>query len=445
MPDRTRTYLVIGVVLVLWGLITHGTFAGTGDEAHYQMITYSIAFDRDIDLADDYDDESNLVFDGGLDAGPHARPGRGGALRPVHDIGMPMVFAPYFAVAYRLAELAAARVPQRWLDRARLNGSLVLRHLLSFGMIAITAWMAARLFDVFTGLSDQPIRAALWAALVMLSPPILSHSFLFFTEILTAALVLWVLLRLRRSTLSGADVVLAGAATGYLLLIHARNIGLCAGLIAIGTARFWGRSERAHVWRFLTAAAVMLLVRSAVTFYFWGTWLTSPHARLDTTGGQGDRVFEPALRLFGLLFDQSHGLLPVAPVFLLLPLGLLRLWRRDRVFATQIAVISAAYLIPVITPLFNPHGWRGGWSPAGRFLVPLVPLFGVLVFSAVARARGAPVWVMAIVVVQIAIDAIVWQQPKLLWNDGEKPQASALYGFLDGGSGTLTSRLPLLK
>ena len=119
-----------------------------------------------------------------------------------------------------------------------------------------------------------------------------------------------------------------------------------------------------RTWRFLAAAAVMLLARVAVTFDFWGTWITTPHARFGTTGGPGGVVYDPVLRLLGLLFDQSHGLLPVAPIYLLLPLGWVRLWRRDRTFAAQIGILALAYLIPILTPLLNAHGWRGGWSPA---------------------------------------------------------------------------------
>ena len=49
MVQRSQ-WLAAVIVLVLWGLITHGTSAGTGDEPHYQMITYSLAFDHDFDL-----------------------------------------------------------------------------------------------------------------------------------------------------------------------------------------------------------------------------------------------------------------------------------------------------------------------------------------------------------------------------------------------------------
>ena len=58
----------------------------------------------------------------------------------------------------------------------------------------------------------------------------------------------------------------------------------------------------------------------------------------------------------------------------------------------------------------------GGWNPAARFLTPIVPLLGVLVFASL-RAVPRPV-LAAVVALQIAISAYTWQNPKVLWNNG---------------------------
>jgi hypothetical protein len=80
-------------VAVLWGLITHPTWAGTGDEPHYEIITHSIAFDRDLDLTTDYQNLTNRALGGLIDPRLHVRAGKDGRLRPVHDVGMPLLFA----------------------------------------------------------------------------------------------------------------------------------------------------------------------------------------------------------------------------------------------------------------------------------------------------------------------------------------------------------------
>ena len=60
------------VGLVLFGLITHGHFAGSGDPVHYMMIAHSLAFGPDLDLEDDYRDPHN-VLSGGEDIAELAR------------------------------------------------------------------------------------------------------------------------------------------------------------------------------------------------------------------------------------------------------------------------------------------------------------------------------------------------------------------------------------
>ena len=109
--------------------------------------------------------------------------------------------------------------------------------------------------------------------------------------------------------------------------------------------------------------------------------------------------------------------MPYAPIFALVPIGLLVMARTDRPLVFQIALVGGGYLALVLLPITNAHGWTGGWSPAGRFWVPIVPL---LAYPVVAAASRMPRPVTAIVVVlQIAISAYFWQNPKSNWNDGD--------------------------
>jgi len=428
------------VVLVLWGLITHGTSAGTGDEPHYEIITHSLAFDRDLDVTHDYGDMRNRALGGVFEAGAHARPGKDGRLRPVHDVGMPLLFAPYYAAAYWVTGELVAHVPPRWLERARLNYTVIVRHFLSLAMIGITALMAVRLLGVFSTLSTSGPRAYWWALLLVLSPPIISHSFLYFTEILSAFLALAVFLWLRGSPSSRGQALLYGTVLGYLFLVHARNAGLIAGLLALALieARRW--SDRGVIVAFLAGALALFAVRTGVNYHLWGTWLTTPHERFGEVGGWQPLVTESATRVAGWLFDQEHGLLPYAPIYLLAPAGWFALWKRDRSLCGAISLVVGAYLAVITMPLLNAHGWRGGWTPAARFLVPVAPFLAMLVFAAVAQLPRMPVIVLALVAVQVCLDAIVWQRPGLLWNDGIG--TSQLLQYLDGGTGRLSSLVP---
>src|SRR5687768_14901475 len=96
--SRPAKALVTIVFVVTWGLITHGTFAGSGDDPHYLMIARSVAFDGDFDLANDYADPASLIGAGTLTPGLHVRPGIDGTIRPVHDVGLPLLAAPLVRV-----------------------------------------------------------------------------------------------------------------------------------------------------------------------------------------------------------------------------------------------------------------------------------------------------------------------------------------------------------
>src|SRR5688500_17367664 len=63
------------IALALWGLITHGTFAGSGDEPHYLAVAHSIAFDSDFDLSNNYGASEPLIAGGTLKPEAHVRPG----------------------------------------------------------------------------------------------------------------------------------------------------------------------------------------------------------------------------------------------------------------------------------------------------------------------------------------------------------------------------------
>lgn len=91
--------MVILVAAVLIGLMTHGTHAGTGDEPHYLAIAHSMAFDGDLSLSNNYGANEPLIAGGALQPEKHVRPDARGVIRPLHDIGLPLVFVPLVRVA----------------------------------------------------------------------------------------------------------------------------------------------------------------------------------------------------------------------------------------------------------------------------------------------------------------------------------------------------------
>jgi hypothetical protein len=423
-----RAVVFVSIVAFVWGLDTHGNFAGSGDEPHYAMIAHSLWLDHDLDLSNDYADPTNLVGAGGLMPELHAIPGKDGRLRPVHDIGLPLVFVPYFAVAYPIAAHSTAWLSPALMSRARLTPPLVLRHLLSLAMIVLTGILAMVLFTICRDMSGTNASAMGWTLLCVLSPPLLSHAFLFFTEIPSA---LMITLFYRQATLNrwtARRAAAAGAAVGFLLLLHVRNVGVVVGAIALFA--WWVREKRVALRTavfFLLPIALCAAIRTAVTFHLWGSFITSPHASMGPAGGIRAASGEMATRVLGLLFDQEHGLLLYAPIYLLAIPGALALRARDRRSFWTVSVLAAAYVVPVILPSVNRHGWSGGWAPAARFLVPIAPLLAIMAFGYVRHLRKLSLAMSVLLLAQAALDLLFWSRPKLLWNDGTGTSALAAF------------------
>ncbi len=415
---RARRLLTLLVVLVLWGLMTHGNYAGSGDEPHYLAIAHSVAFDGDFDLSNNYGASEPLVGAGVLQPELHVRSGAGGVARPVHDVGMPVLFAPYVRLAVPLTNWLTRAIPESTLQRARLNPPLLYRHFISLGMIVVAVMLARVLFNTLIGLGASPNGALGLTALLGLSPPLLIFSILFFTELLSALLCLFVFTRIVLTDTRGSQRWWwLGCATGLLFLVHARNIGLMLPLAALAMVQLRAPARRAESRAFALGLAVLLAVRTAVNYAFWGEWISNPHARLGDWPGVWGLLSESATRLAGLLVDQEFGLLIYAPIYVLALVGL-GVWLRARAtLARAIIVVAGAYLALVVCPITNVHGWTGGWSPAARFLTPLTPLLSLCVLAGL-RAVPKAIAIGAIAL-QVIISAYVWQHPKVLWNDGD--------------------------
>jgi hypothetical protein len=436
---RARKVLKTIVVLALWGLITHGTHAGTGDEPHYLAIAHSIAFDGDVDLANNYGADEPLIAGGALKPEAHVRPGVDEVARPVHDIGLPLTFAPYVRLAVPLTLALTRIIPTAAMERARLNPSVLYRHLLSFAMIGLTMVLAGWLFDACLQLGASTRTALGTSLLVILSPPLLIFSALFFTELLSALLAFFVFRQVCLLEARGIERwAMAGAVTGFLFLVHARNIGLVVPLAVLALLNARDPARRADAMAFAAGLALLLGVRTAVNYHFWGTLIAGPHARLSEWPGLSSLVAESATRLAGLAIDQEFGLLTYAPLYLLGIAGLVPLYRVRRDLAIAVAAIVIVYVGFIVCPITNVHGWTGGWSPAARFLTPIVPMLALLLVPAM---RALPrVLVATVLVLQIAIDAYAWQRPKILWNDGNGEAA-----FCENSRSGVCRYLPSLR
>jgi hypothetical protein len=402
---NTHAFVAATIFLVSWGLTTHGKYSVTGDEPHYLLIAESLRSDGDLDLDNNYARGDAARFGAaGLEPELHARRSRTGQLISVHDLGVPVVLLPAYVVA-----TSAAKLPtETLLTRFHMNRGLFAYSLLSLVIIAIVTWAAV----VTCGaLEDQGMSRRMAAGMVLvawLTVPVLSNSFVVFPEpfaLLAAAgaVALWASRSPRWRWKDSAAVLVLGCLPWF----HKKFLLFGIGLLLVA---LWRRRDSlkslSHTQKAAVGAlfAIPPLALGLWTMYVWG----------NLTGGQTLERLPFSWSAFGhgivgLFLDRESGLVWWAPVYALLPAA----WwlRRD----------LAVWLIPVVAlviPCAAHDLWWGGFSPAGRFLVPLVPLFclAAVALVNVPTARYAAVMLL---IPQILIAAYGWQHPRALWPQGD--------------------------
>jgi hypothetical protein len=223
----------------------------------------------------------------------------------------------------------------------------------------------------------------------------------------------------------------AALALGLLPWFH-RKYAIYAVGMALALA--WRRRDRFTQvparQRGLAAAFLLLVLAPGTalavwTAYHWGS-LGGPLTtdRLPFSWG----AFRTGS--LGLLVDRENGLFVWAPVYLILPAAWMVAWQRQKIWlapAVALFLMSAAH-----------DQWWGGFSPAGRFLVPLAPIFALVGASAVQhrafRRAG-----LALLVPQALIAAYGWQHPRALW-----PQGDGINRVLTALAGTVGSSEAIL-
>jgi hypothetical protein len=331
----------------------------TGDEPHYLVISQTLLKYHSLDVATTYHNRDYLSFyDGTLDLS-HTVTNSRGLHVPVHGVGGPILWLPLFAVAGRM------------------------------GAILFTAGVSLLVIvDIFRLMHEQGIRktsAVAVAGFFAAATPFFAFAHLTFVDLLGA----WAVIHLLRKTIKeGAlrkgDLVSSSLLVGILPWVHVKFVVVEALLLLFLLVKVVADNRamparaipravlvrwREVCWAVLPAA-VLGLGFELFTHAMWGSF--DPVLAY----GQGDRTFpltaSPVRGLTGTFLDQEYGIFITAPILMLAIPGFV-LAVRDRVGPLNLyfTLLAVCYL-----PLFVArYDWEGGWTPPGRFILVLLPVF----------------------------------------------------------------------
>lgn len=384
------------IVLFIWTMTTHGKYSDSGDEPHYLMVAESLRADGDLDVENNY-----RTTVGGPEPGPHVRRTRAGSLWSVHDIGVPIVLLP----VYSIATWVAARTPENVLARFNQTPGLFAYSIVSLALTVLTAWAIALLLSGFRRVARNGPSVAV-ALVLGLSPPVVSHAFLVFPETLAFAVVcavVWIVC-LRDDEMTVTKIAAVVLAVAVLPWLHRKYSFFEFGLFFLLIQRHWSWiiKQRGSV---LVALAGLALAPQ-LALHAWTTWAWGGLGGPQMADGLPFSLAGVHSGSLGLLVDRERGLFGYAPIYAIAPACLALTWRENR-----------RLLVPIVL-LFLPMAsfvvWSAGFSPAARYLVPLMPL--VALPAVRALDRPAVRWAAApLLVFQAAIVAYAWGHPRALW------------------------------
>ena len=376
----------------------------SGDEPHYILVTESILRDGDLSLANNYA-AKNYQKDGYFRAElqPHLTTGKGGRRAPWHPVFLSLVILPGFALAgYRGAGVT---------------------------MVLFMSLSALFVFLILKRFAGER-KSALVTLFFFFTYPVLAYSFRIYPEVVTVFLLslgIWACIRYKESERTSC-LVLAGSTAALFPLLHPKFIVLTFAVALL--AFLVARDRLRKLLYFFAPVGVALVLLALWTYYLYGPNIV----RGLTMTGEAGRFFGKGSPwgVFGLYIDRVWGLLPYAPLYLLLFCGMPLLHDRRDFKKWWVFIPSTVLVYTLVMGSFKE--WHGGASPVPRYLIPLVPLFVMCAALAIFNAKrlSARVVIAVLALFQLVLTVFTMIYPVATY--GLPATSNTLYRYFFGNN-----------
>jgi hypothetical protein len=277
--------------------------------------------------------------------------------------------------------------------------------------VACVALPGAAIPALLYGYARRRRFGAVWSATVALTVALATQLFPYATLLMlhvTSGLLLLVALdaATRRRSFASGLASSAAAVMNYL----------CAPAVLLFGALTVFRNERRGraCLRYLAGAAPPLLLLALYQKICFGSFLTNSIAKEDARFLSRHALFGiielPSLdAAVGITVSPYRGLFYFAPVLVMALAGFVLWWRSGRERPELLAVLALSAVFFGFNLTFN--GWDGGFGIGARYLVPLIPLWGVAMLDCRGWLRPLFVGLAAVSLVFNFAAAAVDPQP----------------------------------
>ncbi len=400
----------------------------TGDEPHYLIITQSLLADGDLDLANNYQSGAYRIFyPGTLDA--HSRPGKSGGQYSRHTPGLPLLLSPAYFLGEKTARLASA------LGRGPSFSVETIVFFVRSEVCLLGALLGLLFFRAMRNfLKDRKLALFAWAVFCF-TGPLLFYSQLIYPEIPAALITLAIFINfVQRRDDRRLAFFLAGLGIGLLPWLGMKYVALAgASLVTVlaASSRAW-RRDLSKVVVFLAPLAISGLAFLAYFLIIYGnlSFLSAYRGTSLSRAVMPGHFFHFRAVEFlrcglGYLLDQRVGIIPYAPVYLLVIAGIIMAFRANRKESAWALFLFCAY-----GGFCSLAYYWGGYCPPGRTLLPVLWVPGLFTAAAMGPPLSDRLLSLrnTLVVLSLAISVTAMLDPGLLYHE------NLSFGLGDEGS-----------